>query len=73
MSFHRFGQGLTEVPLHSSEPSPTPPTKTSDILNISIRSIHSYRRIEDEESITEEEEESRSVDSYKMAVEQGDK
>ena len=72
--FLRHDQVLTEVPLNSD--SPSPPLKTSsDILNLSGRSIHSYHRItEDDELETHEEpEESRSMDSYTIAMEHGDK
>ncbi len=71
----RYGQGLTEVPLHSSDPiHPSPPTlKSPDILNLSILSTRSYQRIDDEEDSDHDGEDvvSTSLDSYKAAVEYG--
>ncbi len=68
----RYGDGLTEVPLHSDSAHPTPPThKPVDLLNMSILSTRSYQRIEEESD--DEEGDIRSLDSYKAAIDNGDK
>ena len=68
----RYGDGLTEVPLHSDSAHPTPPThKPVDLLNMSILSTRSYQRIEEESD--DEEGDIRSLDSYKAAIDNGEK
>ena len=74
-------QHLTEIPLNEEElesESPSPlfkstPRKATDRLNLSVRSLRSYQRVEDEEDLLEDDySHDTSVKSYAAAIEQGD-
>ena len=74
-------QHLTEIPLNEEEEveSESPPMfkstprKAADRLNLSVRSLRSYQRVEDEEDLLEDDyNHDTSVNSYAAAIEQGD-
>ena len=65
-----YSHGFTEVPLDTEE---SPSLSFTAAVNLSVRSVHSYQRIDEEEEIVEKDlEERQSLDSYALAMESGD-
>ena len=65
-----YSHGFTEVPLDTEE---SPSLSFTTAVNLSVRSVHSYQHIEEEEEIVEKDlEERQSLDSYALAMKSGD-
>ena len=65
-----YSRGFTDVPLDTEE---SPSLSFTAAVNLSVRSVHSYQLIEEEEEIVEKDLEKRqSPDSYVLAMESGD-